>query len=148
MAGDGPAMVGVLQQAYRLWEESKGESVETWMALVDEDVVFGSVADEGAGPDPTRRGKEAIREYFAALNDGWEMNFYRVDEFVAQDDRVVMIGRTSWTSRLTGRIADTPKIDVWWFRDRRAVRFYEMFDTAAMLAAMMDDEAAPRPALP
>ena len=39
------------------------------------------------------------------------------DRAVAQDDRVVAIGSTSWRNKLTGKVAATPKIDVWRMRD-------------------------------
>lgn len=137
MAGS-HTMVTQLGEAYRRWEESRGESVETWMALIDEDIEFGSVLDGRPGAEfmRTHRGKDAIRGYFESLSDGWTMNFYKVHDFIADGDKVVMFGRTSWTCNATGRKVNTPKIDCWWFRDGKAVRFFEMYDTAAVLEAM------------
>ena len=40
-----------------------------------------------------------------------------------------------WTNRKTGKIAETPKVDFWRFRDGKAVEFYEYFDTACVAAA-------------
>jgi ketosteroid isomerase-like protein len=63
------------------------------------------------------------------------MIFYRVDEYVAQGDRVVAIGFTSWRNKLTGKIAATPKIDIWRMKDGKAVEFSEFYDTARLYAA-------------
>jgi ketosteroid isomerase-like protein len=42
----------------------------------------------------------------------------------AQDDTVIARRSMVWTSKATGRIAETPKVDFWRFRDGRAVEFY------------------------
>ena len=39
------ANVMALREAYRRWEETKGESVDSWMALIDDDIEFGSLVD-------------------------------------------------------------------------------------------------------
>ena len=61
---------------------------------------------------------------------------YRPDEFVAQGDRVVMIGHCSWRAKTSGKVVSTPKADVWRFANGKAVEFYEFFDTAQVVAAM------------
>jgi len=42
----------------------------------------------------------------------------------AQGDAVIARGSMVWTSKATGRIAETPNVDFWRFRDGRAVEFY------------------------
>ncbi len=61
---------------------------------------------------------------------------YVAEHFVAQDDRVVMLGRCSWRFRRTGKVVATPKVDSWRFAGGKAVEFYEYYDTAQLLAAM------------
>jgi ketosteroid isomerase-like protein len=61
---------------------------------------------------------------------------YRVDHFVAQGDRVVMLGHCSWRAKENGRVVSTPKVDSWRFSDGKAVEFYEYFDTAQVMLAM------------
>jgi len=46
-----------------------------------------------------------------------------------------MRGSTAWRHKRTGKVADTPKVDFWRFRDGKAVEFYEYYDTAAVFAA-------------
>jgi ketosteroid isomerase-like protein len=50
-------------------------------------------------------------------------------KIVADGDTIVWIGRCSWRHRATGQEIDTPKVDIWTFRDGKAVRFLEMFDS-------------------
>jgi ketosteroid isomerase-like protein len=61
---------------------------------------------------------------------------YRVDHFVAQGDRVVMVGHCSWRAKRTGKVVATPKVDTWRFANGKAVEFYEFYDTAQVHAAM------------
>ncbi len=55
------------------------------------------------------------------------------ERIVAEGDTIVWIGRCAWRHRRTGQELDTPKIDVWTFRDGKAVRYFEMFDSLAFV---------------
>ena len=60
---------------------------------------------------------------------------YVVDEYIAQGERVVAVGSTSWTNKKTGKTASTPKVDIWRMRNGKAVEFMEYYDTANLIAA-------------
>jgi len=47
-----------------------------------------------------------------------------------------MVGRCAWRNRTTGRIVDTPKVDVWRFENGKAVSFLEMFDSLGFVRAI------------
>jgi ketosteroid isomerase-like protein len=83
-----------------------------------------------------RVSKSAAMEYFQTLGRDWEMIEFRTERFVDDDDDVVMIGRCAWRNRATGRIVDTPKVDIWHFEDGKAVTFLEMFDSLAFMRAI------------
>jgi ketosteroid isomerase-like protein len=129
--------VEILKDAYARWHDTKGGSVDHWMALVSDDIQFGSLA-QGA-PDMTFAraydNREALRGYFDGLLSEWDMIHYTVDEFVADGDAVFMRGSTAWRNKKTGKVAETPKIDFWRFRDGKAVEYYEYYDTARVFAA-------------
>ena len=48
---------------------------------------------------------------------------------------MVMVGSTAWRNKATGKVCETPKVDVWRFRDGKAVEYCEYYDTAKMLQA-------------
>lgn len=127
----------ILTQAYRLWHDTRGGSVGHWMEVADENIVFGSLAEgRPAAPFTARlRGREQLGGYFAGLLDGWEMRHYTVDYLMAEGDRVAMIGSTAWRNKKTNKEFETPKVDIWRFRNGRAIEFYEYFDTAGLVAA-------------
>jgi ketosteroid isomerase-like protein len=83
-----------------------------------------------------RHSRVGAMEYFQTLARDWEMIEFVPDRFVDGGDDVVMIGRCSWRNRATGKIVDTPKVDVWRFRNGRAISFMEMFDSLAFMRAV------------
>ena len=78
---------------------------------------------------------KCARNYFKALFDDWEMLDFPTEKIVADGDTVVWIGRCSWRNKQDGKAIDTPKIDVWTFRNGKAVRFFEMFDSLGFARA-------------
>ncbi len=134
---DTAANVGVLKKAYHRSHESKGRDVDHWLGIVEDDIKFGSLA-EGADPIAFARdydGRQALRRYFDGLLADWEMIRYTVDKFVADGDAVFARGSRAWKNKRTGKIADTPKVDFWHFRNGKAVEFYEYYDTMRVIAA-------------
>jgi ketosteroid isomerase-like protein len=132
------ANVQLLKEAYRRWHESKGGSVEYWFdSVVGPQISFGSIP-RGAEPLAFATGYNdatKLREYFDGLLSDWAMNHYTINEFVAQGDAVVARGSCAWTNKRTGKVAETPKLDFWRFKDGKAIEFYEYFDTACVMSA-------------
>jgi ketosteroid isomerase-like protein len=131
------ANVQILKDAYHSWNESKGGSVEQLLSICDPGINWDSVP-RGAAPLEFAKqynGREALQGYFSQLLNEWTMISYTIDEYVAQGDAVFARGSCAWTNKKTGKVADTPKVDFWRFRDGKAVEFYEYFDTAHVAAA-------------
>jgi ketosteroid isomerase-like protein len=100
------------------------------MEFADQNISFGSLP-RGEGPMQFATqydNREVLRGYFKGLLEQWTMNFYEVKQFIAQGDMVVMQGFCSWTNKATGKTVETPKVDIWRFRDGKAVEFYELSD--------------------
>lgn len=129
----------ILRKIYAQWRDSKGKTKDLWLGVVAEEVKFGSLAQ--GRPDSMaftreRQTKAEVEQYLDELARDWEMIDYVIDEYVAQGDRVVAIGRMSWRNKHTKKVADSPKLDVWRFDDAgKAIEFYEYYDTAAAAAA-------------
>ena len=135
--GDETRNVGLLKEAYKLWHETKGGSVDHWMGMVSDDIRFGSIA-RGAPPlaftQPVSN-KQALRGYFDGLLADFAMIHYTIENYVAEGDIVFVRCTTSWRAKKTGRAFETPKADFWRFRDGKVVEFYEFYDTAQVMAA-------------
>ena len=126
--------VGILKKAYADWASSKGGSADQWTAIFADKIKFGSIAQGGHGAAylTAYQSRDELAQYFAGLTRDWEMIEYVAEHFVAQDDRVVMLGRCSWRFKRTGKIVATPKVDSWRFADGKAVEFCEYYDTAKL----------------
>jgi ketosteroid isomerase-like protein len=141
-----PSNGDLVRAAYEHWEQTLGLDPEPFFALVSEDFTMASVLDPPELHELARDhyGLDRVRDYFAALDADWEMIDFPTEQVVEQDDTVVWIGRCTWRNRHTGSIATTPKVDIWTFRDGRAIRMFEMFDTLAFVrgAGMLKQLAA------
>jgi ketosteroid isomerase-like protein len=131
------AAVEKLKAVYARWHETKGGCVDEWLALLDDNVKFGSVA---AGTvhlafATTYSNKQALGAYFDGLLESWDMLHFTPHEFIVQGDAVAMRGVMSWRNKRTGKVFTSPKADFWRFRDGKAVEFFDFFDTAGAQAA-------------
>lgn len=137
--------VEILKSAYQRWSETKGGSVDDWMNICADNIAFGSLA-QGAAP-PIRymteySSRDRLKEYFGGLARDWQMIESAADHFVAQGDRVVVLGRCTWRFKATGKVVSTPKCDTWRFKDGKAVEFFEYYDTAQVMAAAVPGVAS------
>jgi ketosteroid isomerase-like protein len=130
--------VAILKDAYKKWSDTQGGSVDEWMKICSDKIQFGSLAQ---GPDGAKyltaySSRDALKEYFGGLARDWQMIDYVPENFVAQGDRVVMLGRCTWRFKKTGKVVQTKKAASWRFADGKAIEYFEYYDTAGVLAAM------------
>ncbi|MEM9635046.1 MAG: nuclear transport factor 2 family protein [Pseudomonadota bacterium] len=127
-----------LKRCYGRWHETKGASTEEWLDLMDDQVDFRSLA-MAQNPEvrftAPRTNKEEVRGYLQELLDGWSMEYYTIDDYVVDGDRICAIGSTAWVNKSTGARAESPKLDYVRFKDGKIVAFHEFYDTAALIAA-------------
>lgn len=130
--------VELLRKSYGVWSKTRGATCDHWLEICAEKIAFGSLAH---GPPAVSymtayQSRDELRGYFAGLARDWEMMEFEIDHFVAQGDRVVMLGRCAWRFRKTGKVVWTPKADAWRFENGKAVEFFEYYDTAQVMAAI------------
>lgn len=130
--------VTLLKQAYKSWNDTQGGSVDEWMKICSDHIKFGSLAQGPAGANylTAYNSRDALKEYFGGLQRDWQMIEYVAEDFVAQGDRVIMLGRCSWRYKKTGKVVETKKAASWRFANGKAVEYFEFYDTAGVLAAM------------
>ena len=132
--------LAALQSAYGNWNGTKGGNVEEIIDLFDEDIEMHSAlgGDVPSAVAGTHISRAQARDYFEGLLRDWEMISYEVDRYVAGRDgeEIVMVGRCAFRNKATGRVVDTPKIDVCTFRDGKIVRFQESYDTLGFARAL------------
>ena len=131
-------IAATVKEIYSLYESDTESAVTRLFQVLDDDVRWCSLANGCVGAEFTkeRNGLEQVKQYFEDLSADWEMIHFTVDEFVCENDRVVMIGSCGWKHRRTGKSIDSPKVDLWRIRDDKIVEFQELYDTAKMMAAV------------
>lgn len=83
-----------------------------------------------------RTGIADVEAYFSSLNALFEMSHFTINDYVAENDRVVAVGSTAWTSRESGKSFDTPHVLVAQFRDGKIVELTEYYNTAMVAKAL------------
>jgi len=80
------------------------------------------------------RGKEQIGKYFTLTDE--LMTFERLEptDFIAQGDKVIVLGAASIRIKKTGKLIETDFAHVFTVRDGKTVK-YQVFDDSAQIAA-------------
>ena len=127
----------LFQYPYTKWRETKGGNLDQVLGLFDDRIEVHSVLEPNVQHELARvqRSREDTRNYFCELLDNWDMIDFPTERIVADGDTVVWIGRCHWLNKHDGKELNTPKIDVWTFRNGKAVRFFEMFDSLGFARA-------------
>jgi ketosteroid isomerase-like protein len=133
--------IELLRHAYQQWNDTRGGSVQTWLELFADDITIRSLGGNAAalGFAKGRHGKADAERYFAEMFAAWEMVYFTPEEFIAEGERVVVVSRVAFKCRATGKVAESPKADIFHFREGKIVEVIEFFDTAAALAATKPD---------
>jgi ketosteroid isomerase-like protein len=119
--------VQVVQDAYGKFTSG---DIEGLLNLLSEDVHWQTPEIENAPFGGTRRGLDGVGEFFASLAESEETTRFEPTEFIAQGDRVVVLGKYGATVRETGRSYESDWVHVFTVRDGKILNFVEFFDNA------------------
>jgi ketosteroid isomerase-like protein len=119
----------------------------------DIDTIIGSLADqlvwrfdassvipyagEYKTPDQVKDG------FFGSLASTQKDYALKTDEFIAQDDKVVMVGSYGATVDATGKRFDLPLVHVWRIQNGKVTRFLVFTDTAKVAEAYSVEGGVP-----
>ena len=135
-----------LAAAYDAWGASGGTTPSRFFELMDEAIEFHTVLEREFPLDPLSgpfNGRAAVIGYWTAIAECWELISSKTEAIVGEGDRVVWIGRVRWRHRRTLRELDTPKIEVWTVWQGRAIRYFEMIDSASYARVTGQREGVP-----
>lgn len=130
-----------LRGAYERWGSTKGGNVDEILGMFADEIEMVSalpddVPDAVAG---THRTRAEAAQYFEGLARDWDMVSFDVDRFIVSEagDEIVMVGRAAFRNKATGRVVDTPKVDIHSFnQEGKVVRFQEVYDTLGFARAL------------
>jgi uncharacterized protein len=119
-----------------------GGDIDGLLSLFSDDIEWTTPTVNGASFTGKRNGREAVAEFFSQLNENEEFTNFEPREFIAQGDRVVVLGTSAATVKSTGRTAETEWVHIFTVRDGKVTSFQEFFDSAAIERAYQKAEAA------
>ena len=112
------------------------------LALFSDDIRWSIPEIENAAFAGSRQGKPAVAEFFRLLNEGEDITKFAPAEFLADGDKVVVLGETTATVRSTGKTYSTDWVHIFTVADGKVTNFLEFFDNAAATRAFQKTLAA------
>jgi steroid delta-isomerase-like uncharacterized protein len=114
-----------------VFEKRDFDAIDTYIAP--------NFVDHNAFPGQSP-GVQGVREFFELMARAFPDSTYTVEEYIAEGDKVVVIGSLRGTHRgeflglsATGKRIDVPSIDVLRFEDGKQVEHWGLLDQQAML---------------
>ena len=116
--------------------------INALLELFDEQIHWVTPGPRELATSGRRTGPQAVAEFFASVNEVFDVQRFEPKEFVVQGDRIVVLGDETARVRATGKTLDLDWVHVFTLRNGKVVAFQEFFDTAAVVAAMSPAHAA------
>ena len=107
--------------------------LEGILALLDPQVSWRTPGPPDLPTAGLRRGIAAVREFFGLLLSRFDIQDFRPADFLAQDDKVVVIGTSREGPKGTGRLVDFRWVHVFRIGNGKIVEFEEPADVSALV---------------
>jgi len=91
-------------------------------------------------------GRQGVAQFFTKLAATVEPLRFVAKDFIAEGDKVVVVGEATWRVRSTGLSYDSPWVNVFTLRDGKIIRtdaYYDTAPAAKACCAVQTGQAAP-----
>lgn len=110
--------------------------LDALLNLLDEQVEWQTPGPADLPTAGQRKGHDQVREFFGTMNQMFEIQRFEPRTFVAEGDRVIVLGEDTSRVTSTGRMLDQRWAHVFTVRNGKVVAFEEYLDTAAVVAEL------------
>ncbi|NNG24758.1 nuclear transport factor 2 family protein [Telluria aromaticivorans] len=124
--------IELVRQAYAAY--GRGD-VEYVLACMAPQVDWEIPAVPGLAFTGKRQGCEQVAEYFKLANEKQAMREFTPKEFIAEGDKVVVLGYGAWTAKDTGLDFESDWVHVFTVKDGRIAAFREFMDAHVAVEA-------------
>ncbi|HEX8853317.1 MAG TPA: nuclear transport factor 2 family protein [Pyrinomonadaceae bacterium] len=122
-----------VQAAYAAFQRG---DIEGLLGLMTDDILWETPGASDAIPYAGRkRGHAEVKQFFSTLAQSEEITSFEPREFIAQGDKVVVLGSYRGRVRASNRPYDIEWLQVFTLRDGKVAGFREYLDTAALADA-------------
>jgi ketosteroid isomerase-like protein len=122
--------VDVVRQVYGAFGRGDLEGI---LALLDPQVAWRTPGPPDLPTAGMRHGVGAVRDFFGVLLNTLDITNFEPKDFLAQDDKVVVLGTSREGVKATGNVFDFRWVHVFTLRDGRIVAFEEPADVSALV---------------
>ncbi len=112
------------------------------LALFADDIAWTVPTIENAPFAGSRTGIASVGEFFTQLSEAEDITRFEPLEFIAEGDKVVVLGESEATVRSTGKSYQTDWVHVFHVQDGKVKEFQEFFDNAAATRAFQKTATA------
>jgi ketosteroid isomerase-like protein len=112
------------------------------LSLFTDDIDWETPHVENAPFAGNRLGLSEVAEFFKLLDESEDIAYFEPTEFIAQGDRVVVLGRSKATVKSTGRSYETDWVHIFTIHEGKVTNFHEFFDNAAATRAFQKTASA------
>jgi ketosteroid isomerase-like protein len=129
----------IVQKGY---ENFASGDIDGLLSLFASDISWTVPNIENAPFAGSRTGTDAVRQFFAQLTEAENITRFEPLEFIAEGDKVVVLGESAATVNATGKSYETDWVHVFHLQDGKVTEFVEFFDNAAANRAFQKTAAA------
>jgi uncharacterized protein len=126
----------LVEQAYASF---KAGDIPTLLQSMSEDIIWQLPEIENVPFAGKRRGRGAVAEFFSMLASLQDPRSFEPREFIAQGDKVVVLGQYVWQVKANGRTYGGDFAHVFTVRGGQITGFHEYTDTAVAANAFRPD---------
>jgi len=129
----------LVQQGY---QHFKSGNIPALLDMLSDNVEWVFPELKGVAVTGTRRGRKEVADFYAKLAETQETLSFEPREFVAQGDKVVVLGHYSFRIKATGKQFESDWAEVFTIKNGKIARFQEYANTAAAMVAYQTALAA------
>ena len=130
--------VAIVQRGYEAF--GRGD-IDALIETMDANIEWTSPGPSDLATAGQRVGHQQIRQFFATINELYEFQRFEPQTFVADGDKVVVLGEDTLTVKATGKTVTESWAHVFTIKNGKIVRFQEYIDTAAIVAELRAAQA-------
>jgi ketosteroid isomerase-like protein len=122
--------VDVVRQVYGAFGRGDLDGI---LALLDPQVAWRTPGPPDLPTAGMHRGVNAVREFFGKLSSTFEVTNFEPQDFLAQDDKVVVLGTSLERVKAAGNAIEFRWVHIFTIRNDRIVAFDERADVSALV---------------
>ena len=125
-----------LEVVRRGYEAFGRGDIQALLDMLADDVEWVSPGPPELPTAGNRRGRQQVAQFFQAVDQIFEIQQFEPKAFVAQGDRVVVLGTDTARIKATGKVITDDWAHAFTVRDGKIVRMQEFIDTSAVVAEL------------